>query len=216
MATSPDKPISEVFRSMTDKLIQLQRNIACEMRIQNMLVTKIEEAVQNVPYCSQALRIKITTVIYLINMIALAIENHQAATKAERTSSTFLNTEDDAQHLRLNNFTDRRYNGNRPQSRPQDCPQNRNYPQHRGGYQQENNYERNGNKYRGELSDLKNKGTCLICKKYGCWSDQHSAEEQVALRKNTHDRYKGLPWSLASTSTPSGKTGNTPKTKLTE
>lgn len=146
---TPEKAKSEVFAIMIDKLRSMQRSLDPEYRTPGALINKITASVVDMPPCATAVLLPVQNVSALVHNITSSLEHFDAAHKAEKLQPLLPLPDPSTIY-----YTDRKYRQN-SSDRPYRYPR------------------------RPPPPPRSRKKICIICKKEGCWSRQHSKKEQA-------------------------------------
>ncbi|KAI0992248.1 hypothetical protein K3495_g15938, partial [Podosphaera aphanis] len=165
IAEHPDKTRSECLDLTIDELRRTQQGLSQEYQHEHILKEQVINACQGVKECSLALFNPSDTFEGVCHQLKSSITTWE---RCENPAS-FLTEE----HEQAQFWTDRKYSG-----------RGQNYGgKSRGNYRGQSSL----NNQRDGISTQRTKfqKKCFVCRKYGCWSTQHSAEE----RKKAHKGY---------------------------
>lgn len=162
-SVNANKSIYTCFQMLVDKLVKHQHGLRPSLRSNELLHIKLGMACQGVPACSNALsnpgNYDIANLVSRMQASIVAWEKEHSSSITQAFTSEPEITE--AEIL----YTDRQYRGRGP-----------------GGYRGNSRYR--GNQRRGDrFQRTQEPKKCFICKKPGCWSTNHTKEEQEESRR---------------------------------
>ncbi|POS84537.1 hypothetical protein EPUL_004867 [Erysiphe pulchra] len=162
---SPEKPLSKNFEALLAMLCDLQLGLAPRYRYEEFLYTKLFHPCKKNQACELACFKPASTLEGLITDL--------------RASLSLKNNNKNSQYLANNldsYYTDRRY-----KSRPVNSKNVTRQSQHTSLLPQFNSHSSQSSVNKNSTEQSKR---CFICKKYGCWSSNHSDADREKHRKN--------------------------------
>ncbi|KHJ31346.1 hypothetical protein EV44_g3357 [Erysiphe necator] len=138
----------------------LKKNLQDDSFLQNKLLT----ACQTHPACLIGCSMPATSTNILINNLRLSINNHVAVSRSQEQSQFNQSSDVNTNENNQNYFIDRRYHSNPSYNRNQ--------------FSRQNGFSRNKSK------------RCFICRKEGCWSTRHTADERNKAKSKFDEKFR--------------------------
>jgi Reverse transcriptase (RNA-dependent DNA polymerase) len=155
MRTNKGKSTIDSLQVLIKELRHMQHGLDIELRGDKFFHNKLITACQNVPACQIACSNPPDTIAELINKLHSAITTWEAIHPPESTQFNTSATIETREAESDQFFTDRRYHSKQPNQRPRFKP----------------------------AASQSGKKACFICKKEGCWSSNHTKEEQEESKR---------------------------------
>ncbi|KAI0992321.1 hypothetical protein K3495_g15865, partial [Podosphaera aphanis] len=174
------KNIETCLQLLIDELrttqMSLPRNFQDDASLQNKLLT----ACQSQPSCSIACSTPANSSLALINNLRLSINTFLAVNKSTQQ----------AQYNTSSNTTNRNINNINPNPNPNPNP-NLNSNSNEELIFIDRKYHGQHNRHSG-TSKRSSTQKCFICRKTGCWSSRHSADERARAREKFHNNFRKI------------------------